>query len=62
MTEIVDKHRAEFDRIRMLPDDLLLEEFEKTVRSGAGEGYIYLVWRRKELLRRLESRHILELL
>ena len=62
MTEPENKYRAEFDRIRMLPDDALLDEFEKTVRNGAGEGYTYLVWRRKELLRRLAARHILELL
>lgn len=61
MTEAEDKYRAEFDRIRMLSDDVLLDEFENYIRNGAAKGYVYLVWRRKELQRRLLSRHTEEI-
>jgi len=46
-------HRREFDRIKSLSNEELLAEFEKDSRCGAGKHYIYYVWKRNEILNRL---------
>jgi hypothetical protein len=53
MTDIEDKHKEEFFRIISLNNDELLKEFETLIKNGAGNGYIRLLWMRKEILKRM---------
>lgn len=51
---MTNEERKEFDRIRNLSNEDLLEEFETSLRKGAGELYIPIIWMRNEITKRME--------
>ena len=47
--------KIECNRIKKLPDEELIEEFEQMVRKGAGEQYLPVIWMRREIIKRMNS-------
>ena len=50
-----DSNKKEYDRIILLNDEELLSDFEFVIQRGAGEGYLYRDWMRKEILKRIKT-------
>lgn len=45
----------EYEEIKQMNDDALLEKFEELIRKGAGKEYLLIKWMRKEILKRMKK-------
>lgn len=43
----------EYEEIMEMSNDTLVEEFENSVRKGAGPNFLKVAWMRKEILKRM---------
>lgn len=44
----------EYEKIKEMNNEALVEEFENFVRKGAGPDFLKVVWMRKEILKRMQ--------
>jgi len=44
----------EYEEIMEMNDGTLVEEFETSVRNGAGPDFLKVTWMRKEILKRMK--------
>ena len=44
----------DYEEIMEMSNDTLVEEFENTIRKGAGPYFLKVTWMRKEILKRMK--------